>query len=902
MGCGATLKGAGQDVIDSVVEPIEDFIDFQVDLLHDIGDFIQHDLLGIPTDQEMEDMLNSGILVNKASNIDKRPVIYGKRRIGGTRVFVGVSGANNEYLHVVLDLCEGEIEAIDEVYIDDVISTDSRFSGFIDVYKYTGTTTQAADSVLTAAFTEWTSAHQLKGVAYIHCRFKYDKEVYSSFPRITCDVRGKKVYDPRTASTTYSTNPALCLRDYLTNTIYGKELGANDINDTEIIAGANYCETQMAEYSGGGNINYFDCNGVIKTERKLIDNANLLTGAYRSYLPFVSGKYKSLIEKDETANFDFNKDNIVDGSWSFAGTSKSHKLNRIKATFSNPDKNWQGDIVAQEVAAYLTDDNNINLERTLNLPFETNIYRARWRAETAIKKSRQGIAVSFTATLAALKVEVGEVVTITHSTPGWTAKKFRVVSLSIAQTGLIKFSLMEHEPTVYDRTVPAGEATPPDTNLPNPFTVVAPTNLQAFSGTNQLLLSGDGSILSRIKLTWSAAADIYISYYRIQYKKVTDSAWLDSTPAVGQAANEAYIIGVVDGVNYDIRIIAVNSRNITSTPLSIQHTVIGKTQAPPDIDEFFIQEQNDGTRQFSWSYAKPVDHGGYKIKYRPGTGATWDDMLPMHDDLILSSPWETNLLLAGTYTFGIKAVDTTGNESINALYVEAALGDPRLTESIDIIDFSAMSWSGTKTNCFINEVNELEATSAGDWDSLTTWGDWDNWWQGTNTTITYEHGVYDVGKQATFKPIVNVEAEGFVTIEEQHSDDNITYTPWANADGSEITTRYIKIKITVTSLTGAKIIGATLNISAKPILQIIEDLDTSTLTGANRTGAGHVKLPLTKSFNVIKGVTVTLQSVGAGWSFELVGKTDLTNGPEIKIYDSIGDLDDATIDATIRGA
>ena len=47
-----------------------------------------------------------GILINSQSNVDPIPVIYGRRRVGGTRVFIEVSGASNEYLHVVIVLSE----------------------------------------------------------------------------------------------------------------------------------------------------------------------------------------------------------------------------------------------------------------------------------------------------------------------------------------------------------------------------------------------------------------------------------------------------------------------------------------------------------------------------------------------------------------------------------------------------------------------------------------------------------------------------------------------------------------------------------------------------------------------------------------------------------------------------
>ena len=47
-----------------------------------------------------------GILINSQSNVDPIPVIYGRRRVGGTRVFIEVSGSSNEYLHLVLVLAD----------------------------------------------------------------------------------------------------------------------------------------------------------------------------------------------------------------------------------------------------------------------------------------------------------------------------------------------------------------------------------------------------------------------------------------------------------------------------------------------------------------------------------------------------------------------------------------------------------------------------------------------------------------------------------------------------------------------------------------------------------------------------------------------------------------------------
>jgi predicted phage tail protein len=61
------------------------------------------------------DGASRGILLNKAANDAQIPVVYGQRKVGGTRVFMGVTGSDNEYLHLVLALAEGEIDSVQNV-------------------------------------------------------------------------------------------------------------------------------------------------------------------------------------------------------------------------------------------------------------------------------------------------------------------------------------------------------------------------------------------------------------------------------------------------------------------------------------------------------------------------------------------------------------------------------------------------------------------------------------------------------------------------------------------------------------------------------------------------------------------------------------------------------------------
>ena len=107
---------------------------------------------------------NKGILLNKSSNNAPIPVVYGERKVGGIRSFVGTSGTDNTHLWIVLTLAEGEIESIDDIYIDDVLleSGSKHFSDTV-ITKYLGTDTQTADAALVAANIGWTTNHRLRG-------------------------------------------------------------------------------------------------------------------------------------------------------------------------------------------------------------------------------------------------------------------------------------------------------------------------------------------------------------------------------------------------------------------------------------------------------------------------------------------------------------------------------------------------------------------------------------------------------------------------------------------------------------------------------------------------------------------------------------------------------------------
>ena len=189
-------------------------------------------------------------------------------------------------------MAEGEINDIEEIRVDEKIVTwasalsdgaevevgsgDSNFyknsESLIKVEPHYGTDGQSASSIL-STLSSWGSNHKLSGLCYLALRFKWNQDAFTGIPKVQAKIQGKKVvaYNSSLQAQTaaYSTNPAWCLLDYLTNERYGKGIAVSEINLQSFYDASQVCVTQVTPYSGASDINIFDCN--TSTEGKFDD-------------------------------------------------------------------------------------------------------------------------------------------------------------------------------------------------------------------------------------------------------------------------------------------------------------------------------------------------------------------------------------------------------------------------------------------------------------------------------------------------------------------------------------------------------------------------------------------------------------------------------------------------------
>ena len=225
-----------------------------------------------------------------------RKIIYGQRRVATDIVFAATSGTGSRYLNLVCAIADHECEDIVQLYLDDrqvlsggVVSGD--FVGFVDYYERLGSDTQTYIPELeTEVGTSiWDSTCRLRGVTYIYLRLLSSEELFGdAVPLVEVEVKGKKLYDPRTTTTVYSVNPALAVRDYLLAES-GFGASSNEIDDIAIAAAANVCDSIVNTISGTEA--KYTINGVIDSAERIGSNLQSIINTFFGKIIYTGGKF-----------------------------------------------------------------------------------------------------------------------------------------------------------------------------------------------------------------------------------------------------------------------------------------------------------------------------------------------------------------------------------------------------------------------------------------------------------------------------------------------------------------------------------------------------------------------------------------------------------------------------------
>ncbi len=612
---------------------------------------------------------SSGILVNRTAGIAPQDFIYGQVRKGGIVTFYETTGSDNVYLHQIICLAGHEVNSIGDIYINDQIATFSgnfvttagsgseqvNWDSKIRIKKYDGSQT-TADSDLVSE-TSATSSFKGLGIAYLYVRYEYDQDVFvNGLPTVTAVVQGKKVYDPRTTSTGYSSNAALCIRDFLTSS-YG--LSDSAIDDVSFSAAANECDENVT-LDGGGTEKRYSLNGIVQANRSVGDVLGDMVTACAGTLFWGSGYWKLKAGAYSSPVKTLTLDDLRSPISLDTRITMRDNFNTVRGTFIDASQGWiSADYPEVTGAAFVTEDNGEQALLDLQLPFTTSSATAQRLAKMTLYRGREQMTFSADFGLEALEVEVGDIIGITNARYGFNAKEFEVVGWKFASNQdagdlRVTLTLRETSAAAFNWNAEETDIISNNTTLPSITAGTAITNLALSDGGSEV--QGDGTVINSLIASWTAPTNAFVSHYEIEWGQ-TSSA--NRTTFISSDTS-ALLSPVVDGVSYTARVRSVSVSSFRGAYSTATATSGGDTTAPAKPTTPTVIA---GVKQLeiNWEgYSSPVDFQAMEVYHSTSSGGTFTK---------IGASAGTNIVHGGlvqnsTHYYKIKARDFSGNLSV----------------------------------------------------------------------------------------------------------------------------------------------------------------------------------------------------------------------------------------------
>ena len=510
------------------------------------------------------------------NSVESRKLVYGRAVVSGPIVYAR-NDRKRRWRYLVVVLADHPCEAVEQVWFGDKLSTEHDARKY-SIRVHLGDPNQPADAELRSTFPdEWTHQHRLRGCTYLYIRQRVDgKEFPQGLTNIRALVRGKSdLYDPRTQTRGYSSNFALVLLDFIQSE-YGIRAPLSLIDQDSFIAAANLSDEAVALHDGGSQPRY-TINGIVDSKNTGQNNLQqLLTAGGEAFLSYALGRYRLFVGAYYGPGVHQVDESSLSGSVSVNTLpARRQRINTVRGTFVDPDNDYQVTDFSEVVSQVYRERDGEDITADLRLPY-TNSHQAAQRIAKMRLLTSNGISARIPVKALGLGMLPGQVVRVNLQQLGWVDKEFMVTDWQPNGIG-VSLSVREVEPSFYDWATAEGITRPPkpDTQLPDPRIIPAPTDLVVNSDDQHALLHPDGHITSSLQVTWLAPEDGLLSGYELQYR-LGESDW----QAI-ETANTAYLVSPVqEGAHYQVRVRSISNLGPRSDWVETQHQASGYSQPP----------------------------------------------------------------------------------------------------------------------------------------------------------------------------------------------------------------------------------------------------------------------------------------------------------------------------------
>jgi hypothetical protein len=730
---------------------------------------------------------------------------YGLNRVGALLLMPVAYGFD---LLVPFIIGRGKIGSIDAIE-----AADAALPSGVTSHTYLGATSQAVDSWLAAAWAARGKAYTdtLNGIAWAVLRIPQGTEI--DLTAITVTARMKVVYDPRKDSTNggsgahrladpatweYSTNPALALADFLFSTAYGK---GETLDWPSVAAVANVCDQTV----GNKPRRAF---GTMFERESDVDSVEETLRTYAGCWVVREGDKVYLVaDAPATSVFAFSNQqgaaNYVLDSLRIVQRGRAETPTVVAVRWTDTTvKPWAARLTDPQKAPGVADGTLPWREQQLDLPGIQDVSQAVREARRRLNEyTTADLAVELVGLDPAIKLRVGDVVTLTDS-EGFAAKPFRLIGHRPLGLGRWAETLSEYQDTIYSDDIATAPSIP-DTSLPLPSEPTAVTGVQL---SEELVVLESGVTSSRLRATWAATTFPFVSRYAITLWQATT---IVATATVERTMTTWVSPPVQEGLTYRVDVQVVSVVGAIGPAGSASVTAQGKLLPPSDPVSITGFEAGG---MVYLTVVPGIDIDILRHEFRYGTtGGSWATatLIDRADTLT----YVASGIAAGTWRFYVKEIDSIGQYSANAKYVDVAvtldagafLTDRHTFSSPTLTSMTAYTRRPDAATYWVTDFGDGLGYGADNTDnSVGTFGD-----SLVNTPFAHPHTagtsswqseVWDTGQSLagtwSFTPSVT-DLSGTATIQVQTSPDNSNWTTHAEAT-AQTTARYVKGKVSGT--------------------------------------------------------------------------------------------------------
>lgn len=530
-----------------------------------------------------------------------RRLIYGQVKAGGVLSYPAQS-ADGTKAWLVTYLGEGPIQSVDPVFwIGDELSSESKFAGLTALEVFTGAPGQVASAALVAnSAGEWSSTAVGNGVAYVISEYSFERTAFPRglvFPAYL--VQGRLLYDPRTASSAFSANPALALLDFI-RSHFGYDAADSWIDFDSFSTAANICDELVDSIDPANIVNSvpnkvrrYTLNAVFEVSAGPAQIVETMERAMAGKLIFSEGKYRCYAGAYRAPSGPV----LTGESLRAAPKMRTHpnrqqRINIARGTYREPRQDWQmTDFHEQRLsAAVLAEDGEII--QALEYPATTQGAIAQRLARIAMRQARSAVPLVLECNWSAFVYKLWDVIPVTLPELGIAAQPYLITEYKYPSGGGIDLVCIPHLASDYawnhasDELLVASVVKPTFNAEPPAITALAVLGSPIDQGEySQAVLSA----------SWAATADVRLLHYEAQYRQTGASEWIGgqtvTTPQAQwfTAINEAY----------DVRVRVVRKSGAAGPWAEDLNTTVSGDTTPPDVPTS-LGVSGTGTHTIAW--------------------------------------------------------------------------------------------------------------------------------------------------------------------------------------------------------------------------------------------------------------------------------------------------------------